>query len=159
MDWIYPLTLRTCFVLLYQIHRLYMYNVNPSSGWLFRALSPGGGVLPYDFECILSIMAANGPPFSAVKFVLKHIISQITKNPFRSITILHFLADFAVPETIIFKTTVISTRSSPDIAAAQRVRQRRGLTSVRRFALRSAAPRVSGRSGDSHFQAFGIAAD
>ena len=70
------------------------------------------------------------------------------------------LADFAVPETIIFKISLISTRSSPPTAAAQRFRQRRGLVAVPEIRIfkRSAAPRVSGRSEDSHFQAFGSAA-
>ena len=73
---------------------------------------------------------------------------KLPKNPFRSITILHFLPDFAVPETIIFKISLISTRSSPPTAAAQRVRQRRGLAAVPEIRIfkRSAAQRVSGRS-------------
>ena len=100
-------------------------------------------------------------PFSAMNFRSgAYNFHKLPKNPFRSITILHFLADFAVPETIIFKISLISTRSSPPTAAAQRVRQRRGLAAVPEIRIfkRSAAPRVSGRSGDSHFQAFGSAA-
>ena len=59
---------------------------------------------------------------------------KLPKNPFRSITILNFLADFAVPETIIFKISLISTRSSPPTAG-------------------SARTRGPGSSGDSHFHA------
>ena len=74
------------------------------------------------------------PPFSALNFR-----SQITK---KSVTEHHhftFFGGFAVPETVIFKISLISTRSSPPTAGSAR--------------LRSAAPRVSVRSGDSHFHA------
>ena len=121
------------------------------------------------------------PPFSAMNFRSgAYNFHKLPKNPFRSITILHFLADFAVPETIIIKISLISTRSSRPTAAAQRVRQRRDLAAVPEIRIfkrsaaprvsdlaavpeirifkRSAAPRVSGRSGDSHFQVFGSAA-
>ena len=82
----------------------------------------GGGVLPY--VCILGMCRARVRSIS---------FSQIStqKKPFRSITILHFWADFAVPETIIFKISLISTRSSPPTAGSARtqsVRQHRGLT-------------------------------
>ena len=89
-------------------------------------------------------------PFRSISF------PQITnKNPFRSITILHFLADFAVPETIIFKISLISTRSSPPTAGSARtqsVRQRRGVLAVpeiRIFTLKTA----QALSGAPHFQA------
>ena len=79
------------------------------------------------------------PPFSALNFrsgaYHNHKLPQI---PFRSITILHVWADFAVPETTIFKISLISTRSSPPMAGSS---------------LRSAAPRVRGLYGDSHFHA------
>ena len=54
------------------------------------------------------------PPFSALNFRSgAYHFHKLPKNPFRSIIILHFWADFAVPETIIFKISLISTRSSP----------------------------------------------
>ena len=78
------------------------------------------------------------PPFSALNFRSgAYHFHKLPKNPFRSLTILHFWANFAVPETIIFKISLISTRSSPPTAGSAR--------------KRSAAPRVSGRSGDSAF--------
>ena len=63
--------------------------------------------------------------------------------------------DFAVLETIIFKISLISTRSSPPTAAAQRIRQRRRLAAVPEIRIfkRSAVPRVSGRCGVPHFHA------
>ena len=69
------------------------------------------------------------------------------------ITSLHFLADFAVPETIIFKISLISTRSLPPTAGSARtqsVRQRRGLAAVpeiRIFTLKT----DQARSGALHF--------
>ena len=73
------------------------------------------------------------PPFSALNFHsgAYHFLQITPKNPFRSIAILHFLADFAVPETIIFKMSLISTRSSPPTAGSARTH--------------SAVPRVSSR--------------
>ena len=57
------------------------------------------------------------PPFSALNFRSgTYNFHKLPRNPFRSITILHFLADFAVPEAIIFKMSLISTRSSPPTA-------------------------------------------
>ena len=68
----------------------------------------GGGVLPY--VCILGMCRARDPHFQPWISVPEHIIfTNYQKNPFGSITILHFLADFAVPETIIFKISLIST--------------------------------------------------
>ena len=93
------------------------------------------------------------PPFSAINFRSgAYHFHKLPKNPFRSITILHILADFAVPETIIFNISLFSTRSSPPTAAAQRVRQHRGLAAVpepRIFTLKTA----QARSGAPHFQA------
>ena len=94
------------------------------------------------------------PPFSALNFRSgAYHFHKLPKNPFRSITILHFLADFAVPETIIFKISLISTRSSPPMAGAARTLwQRRGLAAVpeiRIFTLKTA----QARSGAPHFQA------
>ena len=87
-------------------------------------------------------MPRERPPFSALNFRSRaYNFHKLPKNPFRSITNLHFLADFAVPETIIFKISFIS---NPFIASHGRLSQN---------AKRSAAPRVSGRSGDSHFYA------
>ena len=89
------------------------------------------------------VCAARETPIFSHEFPFRSIsFHKLPKNPFRSITILHFLADFAVPETIIFKISLISTRSTPSTAGS----------------ARTAAPRVNGRSGDSHFQAFGSAA-
>ena len=113
---------------------------------------PGGGVLPY--VCILGMCRAREPHFQPWISVPKHIIfTNYPKNPFRSITILllFFLADFAVPETIIFKISLISTRSSPPTAGSARtqsVRQRRGLA-----AGQSASQTRPGSSGVSHFHA------
>ena len=88
--------------------------------------------------------------------VPEHIIfTNFPKNPFRSITILHFLADFAVPETIIFKISLISTRSSPPTACSARmqsVRQRRGFAAVPEIRIISLKTDQA-RSGDSHFHA------
>ena len=67
------------------------------------------------------------PPFSALNFCSgAYHFHKLPTNLFRSITILHILADFAVPETIIFKISFIS---SPPTAGS----------------LRSAALRVSSR--------------
>ena len=96
------------------------------------------------------------PPFSALNFRSgAYHFHKLPKNLFRSITILHFLADFAIPETIIFNISLISTRSSPPTAGSARmqsVRQRRGLAGVpeiRIFTLKT----DQARSGDSHFHA------
>ena len=65
------------------------------------------------------------------------------------------MADFAVPETIIFKISLISTRSSPPTtgsARTQSVWQRRGFEAVpeiRIFTLKT----DQARSGDSYFHA------
>ena len=78
---------------------------------------------------------------------------KLPKHLFRSITILHFWADFAVLETIIFQISLISTRSSPPTAgSARNVRQRRefaAATEIRIFTLKT----DQARSGDSHFHA------
>ena len=101
-------------------------------------------------------MPRERPPFSAPNFRYgAYNFYKLPKNPFRSITILHFLADFAVPETIIFKISLISTRSSPPTAGSARtqsVRQRRSVLAVpeiRIFTLKTA----QARSGAPHFQA------
>ena len=74
------------------------------------------------------------PPFSALNFHSgAYHFHKLPQTPFRSITILHFLADFAVPETIIFKISLISTRSSPPMAGSARTQsvwQRRGVLTV-----------------------------
>ena len=111
------------------------------------------------------VCAARETPIFSPEFPFRSIsFSQITKkNPFRSITILHFLAYFAVPETIIFKISLISTRSSPPTAGSARtqsVRQRRGLAAVpeiRIFTLktdqaRSGAPQFHAQNGSSSFR-------
>ena len=117
------------------------------------------------------------PPFSAMNFRSgAYHFHKLPKNPFRSITIL-FFGGFCRSGDHNFQNFYNFTRSSPPTAAAQRIRQRRGLAAVPeirwasvrqrrglaavpeiRTFKRSAAPRVSGRSGDSHFQVFGSAA-
>ena len=96
------------------------------------------------------------PPFSALNFRSgAYHFHKLPKNPFWSITILHFLADFAVPEIIIFKISFISTHASPPTAGSawtQSVRQRREFAAVleiRIFTLKM----DQARSGDSHFHA------
>ena len=102
-------------------------------------INPGGwGYFHYDMH--IGYVPQTRPPFSAMNFRSgAYHFHKLPKNPFRSITILHFLADFAVPETIIFKISL-------------------KIASHGRGSARSAAPRLSGRSGDSHFQAFGSVA-
>ena len=79
-------------------------------------------------------VAARETPIFSPKFPFRSIsFSQITKNSGLEHHHFTFLADFAVPETIIFKISLISTRSSPPTAGPARTQ------SV------SAAPRVSGR--------------
>ena len=99
-----------------------------------RPPPPGGGGVT-SIMYAYWVCAARETPIFSPEFPFRSIsFSQITqKNPFRSITILHFLADFAVPETIIFKFSLISTRSSPPTAGSARmqsVRQRRGVLAV-----------------------------
>ena len=112
----------------------------------------GGGVLPYVCKlCILGMCHTRDPHFQPCISVsgAYHFHKLFKKNLFRSITLLHFLADFAVPETIIFKISLISTRSSPPTAGSARmqsVRQRRELAGGQ-----SASQTRPGSSGDSHF--------
>ena len=90
-----------------------------------RTANPGGG--GYSICMHIGYVPRERPPFSALKFRSgAYNFHKFPKNPFRSITILHFLADFAVPETIIFKFSLISTRSSPPTAGSAWT-QRRGL--------------------------------
>ena len=95
------------------------------------------------------------PPFSALNFRSgAYNFNKLPQNLFRCITILHFLADFAVPETIIFKIS-LTTRSSPSTAGSARtlcVRQRCGILAVpeiRIFTLKT----DQARSGAQHFHA------
>ena len=131
----------------------------------------GGGGGGYFHICMhVGYVPRERPPFSALNFRFgAYHFHKITKNPFRSITILIFLADFAVPETIIFKMSLISTRSSPPTAGSARtqsVRQRRGLVAVpeiRIFTLKRiklvpepcifTLKTAQARSGAPHFQA------
>ena len=77
------------------------------------------------------------PKFRSISF------SQITKKSVPDHHHFTFLADFAVPETIIFKISLILTRSSPPTAG-----------SARGFAAgQSASQTRPGSSGDSHFHA------
>ena len=108
----------------------------------------GGGVLPY--VCILGMCRARDPHFQPWMSVPEHIIFKT----YQSVLEHHhftFLADFAVPETIIFKISLISTRSSPPTAGSARTQsvwQRRGLA-----AGQSASQTRPGSSGDWHFHA------
>ena len=88
----------------------------------------GGGVLPY--VCILGM--CERPPFSALNFCSGgYYFHKLPKNPFRNITILHFWRILPFRRTIIFKISLISTRSSPPTAgSALCVRQRRGILVV-----------------------------
>ena len=105
-------------------------------------LKPGGGGTSICMH--IGYVPRERPPFSALNFRSgTYHFHKLPKNPFRSITILQFLADFAVPETIIFKISFISTRSSPPTAGSARtqsIRQRRGL---------AAGQTRPGSSGDS----------
>ena len=101
-----------------------------SSGVAVAGGGGGGGSI-----CMhIGYVPRERPTFSALNFHSgAYHFHKFPKYLFQSITILHFLADFAVPETIIYKNffnfnTFIASH---------------GLLS----------PRVSGRSGDSHFHA------
>ena len=107
----------------------------------------GGGY--FHNVCMLGMCLARGerPPFSALNFRSgAYHFHKLPENPFRSINILIFLADFAVPETIIFKISLISSPPTSGSARTHSVRQRRGLA-----AGQSASQKRPGSSGDSHF--------
>ena len=110
---------------------------------MFRLFRPGGGggVLPY--VCILGMCRVRVPHFQPWISVPEHIIftNYQKKNPCRSITILHFCADFAFRDD---HRSHNFFNFIPFIAS-------HGWLSPN--AKRLAAPRVSGRSGDSHFHA------
>ena len=97
----------------------------------------------------MGICAARETPIFSPEFSFRSIsFSQISKKIRSRASLFYiFLADFAVPETIIFNISIISTRSSPPTAGSARtslcVRQRRGFFSQTR----------PGSSGDSHFHA------
>ena len=108
--------------------------------------------------------AARETPIFSPEFLFRSIsFSQITKK-----SVLHFLADFAVPETIIFKIALISTRSSPweamngeatAAAAAPQLAARNVLAvpATRIFTLkmdqaRSGAPHYHAQNGSSSFR-------
>ena len=120
---------------------------------LWVAITPGGGGGGGYFHMYAYWVCATreNPIFSPEFHSGVYHFHKLPKNLFRSITILNFLADFAVPETIIFKMSWISTRSSPPTAGSARmqsVRQRRGLA-----AGQSASQTRPGSSRDSHFHA------
>ena len=81
---------------------------------------PRGGGGGYFNMYAYWVCAARETPIFSPEFPFRSIsFSQIIKkNPFQSITILNFGADCAVPETIIFKISLISTRSSPPTAGS-----------------------------------------
>ena len=98
----------------------------------------GGGGGTYNYVCILGMCRKRNPHFQPWISVPEHIIcKKLPYSPFRSITIYSLGRILHYPETSSFsKSSLISTRSSPPMAAAQNV---------------SAAPRrVSGRSGAPH---------
>ena len=106
----------------------------------------GGGGGGYFHMYAYWVCAARETPIFSPEFPFRSIsFSQITpKNLFRSITILNFLADFAIPETIIFKISLISSPLTAGSARTQSIRQHRGL---------AASQTRPGSSGDSHFHA------
>ena len=116
--------------------RLILMRSNPKE-YQSNMLRPwgGGGVLPLCMH--IGYVPQERTPIFSPDFPFRSIsFSQITKKICSGASsILHFLADFAVPETIIFKISLIS---NPFIASHGRL---------------SPAPRVSGRSRDSHFHA------
>ena len=104
------------------------------------------------------VCAARETPIFSPEFPFRSIsFSQITKNLFWSITILHFLADFAIPETIIFKNSLISTRSSPPTVGSARTQFRRLAFSCSKRVKLVPEPRsltlkmAQARSGAPHF--------
>ena len=117
-----------------------------TSGFHICKRAGGGGGGWYFHMYAYWVCAARETPIFSPEFPFRSIsFSQITKkNPFRSITILHFLADIAVPETIMFKISLISSPPTAGTARTQSVRLRRGL---------AAGQTRPGSSGDSHFHA------
>ena len=140
---------------------------------LFRG---GGGRYLHNMH--IGYVPRERPPFSALNF--RSGAYHFHKLPKKSVSAHHhfkiFLADFAVPETIIFKISLISTHSSPPTAGSARsqsVRQRRWLAAgqiaswqFRRLAFsrskrikRVPEPRIfklktaEARSGAPHFHA------
>ena len=110
---------------------------------------PGGG--GYFHMYAYWVCAARETPIFSPKFPFRSIsFSQITKKSVPEHHHFTFFGGFAVPETIIFKISLISTRSSPPTAGSARtqsVRQRRGFTAVpeiRIFTLKA----DQARSGD-----------
>ena len=112
----------------------------------FKALHswlPGGGGGYFHIMYAYCVCSARETPIFSPEFPFRSIsFSQITKKSVsRSITISHLWANFAVPETMhhfhfFFFNPFIASHARPAQPA-----------------LRSAAPRVSGRSLDSHFHA------
>ena len=92
--------------------------------------------------CILGVCRARDPHFQPWISVPEHIIfTNYPKNPFRSITILLFFCGFCRSGDHHFQNFF---NFNPFIASHGRLSPN---------AKRSAAPRVSGRSGDTHFHA------
>ena len=99
-------------------------------------ISPGGG----EFHCMhIGYVPQTRPPFSAMNYSSGAYL-------FRSITILHFFGGFCRSGDHHSQNFKKKKKINPFIA------------SHGRGSARSAAPRLSGRSRDSHFQAFGSAA-
>ena len=134
--------------------QLYVYQIFFLDSPMINApeMSRGGGGGGTSICMHIGYVPRERPPFSALNFCSgAYHFHKLPKNLFRSITILHSLADFAVLETIIFKISLISTRSSPPTAGSARtqsVKQRRGLA-----AGQSTSQTRPGSSGESHFHA------
>ena len=109
-----------------------------SPEFLFRSIS---------FSQIYPKSVPEHSPFYFFWRILPFRRPSFFLNPFRSITILHFLADFAVRETVIFRTQ--SVRQRRGLAAGQSASARRVLaipeSSI--FTLKTALV----RSGAPHF--------
>ena len=111
------------------------------------------------------VCATPETPISALNFRSgSYHFHTLPKIPFRSISILHFLGELCRFETIIFKISLISTRSSPAtagsarqhhwLAAGQSASQTRpgSLRETRIFTLKtdpalSGAPHVQAQNG------------
>ena len=103
-----------------------LFSAIVTSQWIDKSRGGGTSICMH-----IGYVPRERPPFSALNFRFgAYHLHKFPKNPFRSITILHFLADFAVPETIIFKISLISI--NPFIASHGRLSPN---------AKRSAAPR------------------
>ena len=93
------------------------------------------------------VCAARETPIFSPEFPFQSIsFSQITKKKtFRSITILNFLADFAVSETIIFKIFFHAKRSAAPIPEIR-------IFTLKTDQARSGAPHFHAQNSSSSFR-------